>query len=226
MANWLIVSLTVLLNYWIWRILAADLLLAVVLLLLTVSLYRLLLNRNSMLWTTILLFAFASVLAVNSGLDRNLWALSYTEEIKLNQRHFHYAADLGGIYQNKLSVYIYNNIAPFSHQLESNIFSTLDLNLYFFASHPRERSGIEEFNKYPSLFLPFFIIGSLFLGAKRPKIILGYLGIASLVSGFISPSYRLGPVLFLPLINSIIAFGVTVALAKVTNIFKSKINES
>ena len=38
-----------------------------------------------------------------------------------------------------------------------NVSETVDLNLYFFANHPRERVGYNEFEKFPYIFIPAFL---------------------------------------------------------------------
>lgn len=44
-------------------------------------------------------------------------------------------------------------------RIQNNLSETLDPNLYFFANHPRERVGKNEFEKFPYLYFPFFIVG-------------------------------------------------------------------
>jgi len=51
-------------------------------------------------------------------------------------------------------------------RVKDNFGELMDLNLYFFANHPRERVGIREFEKFYFLFLPFFIWGVVSLVKK------------------------------------------------------------
>lgn len=46
-------------------------------------------------------------------------------------------------------------------RLQANFFEAMDINLYFFASHPSERVGVKEFEKFPYILLPAFIIGAI-----------------------------------------------------------------
>lgn len=46
-------------------------------------------------------------------------------------------------------------------RLKSNLAESLDTNLYFFANHPRSRVGVNEFEKFHFVFIPFFILGIL-----------------------------------------------------------------
>lgn len=91
--------------------------------------------------------------------DENILVLSVLDIQQYNKRHEFYANSLGKIYTNRYSLAYFKVYAPLSYKLHRNFFANLNPNLYFFNSHPRERSGIEEFKKYLPFFLPFFIIG-------------------------------------------------------------------
>ena len=51
----------------------------------------------------------------------------------------------------------------------TNFFELLDLNLYFLGNHPRERVGMQEFEKFPYIFIPIFLFGlfSLIKGCSQ-----------------------------------------------------------
>ncbi len=57
-----------------------------------------------------------------------------------------------------LGRYLENKPLYIFHKFEQNLLRTLDVNLYFFGNHPRERAGISEFEKFSFLFLAFFIL--------------------------------------------------------------------
>lgn len=210
--------LTIAVSYWFWRLIFFDLLIAVTLFLLTIFLHRYIFYKSN-LKIVILLFVIASVLTLQSGFDTSF--KSANKEIKLNERHKYYYEYFGKLYANRIGTYVYNNILPIWNKFEKNAFSPLDLNLYFFNSHPRERAGVEEFKKYSFLFIPFFLLGLVSLITKRTKAILVYLGAAALTSGFIASNYRLGPVLFFPLMNLFIAYGAIIVFSKIS-MFKYK----
>ena len=52
-------------------------------------------------------------------------------------------------------------------RLSNNFFENIDPNLYFFANHPRERVGIREFEKFPYILFPAFLVGLLSLLKKK-----------------------------------------------------------
>lgn len=56
-------------------------------------------------------------------------------------------------------------------RMQSNFFEALDINLYFFASYPRARVGFQEFEKFPYVLLPFFVVGIFDLLQKRKALL-------------------------------------------------------
>jgi hypothetical protein len=63
-------------------------------------------------------------------------------------------------------------------RIEKNFSQVVDPNLYFFANHPRERVGIKEFEKFPYIFIPFFLVGIFSLIKNRST---GFLKISKLI---------------------------------------------
>jgi hypothetical protein len=94
-------------------------------------------------------------------------------------------------------------------RINRNFFETIDPNLYFFANHPRERVGITEFEKFPYIFLPFFIYG-LFLSVKKHRelaLILSFALPIFLIS-LIGHKNPLGPFAMFPFISFVCALGL------------------
>jgi len=55
------------------------------------------------------------------------------------------------------------------YKIKESFFELLDPNLYFFASHPREKVGADEFEKLPLIFLPLLVLGLLTQLKKNPR---------------------------------------------------------
>lgn len=53
------------------------------------------------------------------------------------------------------------------YRMQKNLKEVLSPNLYFFANHPNERVGIKEYEKFPYILLPFFVVGLLGLNFRR-----------------------------------------------------------
>jgi len=85
-------------------------------------------------------------------------------------------------------------------RVKQNLFENLDLNLYFFAGHPRERIGFREFEKFSYVLLPFFILGifNLLKDKRYPSFFFFVLPLVLLA--FIGNNNHLGPFSVFPFI--------------------------
>ncbi|MDO8638290.1 MAG: hypothetical protein Q7R43_01850, partial [Candidatus Daviesbacteria bacterium] len=209
----LIPLLVMVLNPWWWTIFQRNLIVGVLIFALSLVVYIYFWQIKSeklflvLLALTIILF----IISIREAFDESIFRLSSLDIQQINRRHEFYANSLGKIYTNRFSLAYFKEFNPPLYKLQSNFFGNLDPNLYFFNSHPRERLGVEEFNKYFPIFLPFFLVGFFYL-IYRPlyKIIIYFVAI-SLISVIISPKYNLGPILFFPIINFMITVGVILA---------------
>lgn len=94
-------------------------------------------------------------------------------------------------------------------RITQNLFENLDPNLYFFANHPRQRVGIKEFEKFPYLLLPVFLIG-LFpvLSKKHLSFWLISFFLPLTVLSLIGNKNSLGPFSLFPFFVIIISHGL------------------
>jgi hypothetical protein len=93
-------------------------------------------------------------------------------------------------------------------QIKTNLGEAIDPNLYFLANHPRERVGIIEFEKFPYVFLPIFLLGMYEL-FRNNKFLLIWIGlIPLLVTSMIGHKSLLGAVGMFPVISIGIALGL------------------
>lgn len=159
---------------------------------------------------TIILF----LTTIGEAFDRSILQNSSFDIQKYNKRHEFYASGLGKIYTNRFSLAFFKNYNFPISKLQKNFFANLDPNLYFFASHPRERPGVEEFKKYSPIFLPFFLIGIFYSIYILSLEILIYSLAIALISSIISPAFNLGPILFFPIVNYLITIGFIIALRR------------
>lgn len=199
----------ILLNPWWWIIVRKDLTISVLAFVLSITFCYMFYNRSKIIFLSFLvLISLLIIICLKQGFDESILKISALEEQRLNKRHEFYAHNLGKIYTNRISLSYYKFYSFSLLKLERNFFGNLDPNLYFFASHPRERPGIDEFEKYTPIFVPFFLIGFIY-SIYRPKLkIVAYFITALFISSFISPNYNLGPVLFFPLINFVMTIGL------------------
>ncbi|MBI2596857.1 hypothetical protein HYW41_01760 [Candidatus Daviesbacteria bacterium] len=212
---WLLIQLIVIfLNPWWWIIFQRNIWvgLLVIILSLVVFKYFWYSNIEKLLLPLLIFTAISFFISVKDAFDISIFRYSTLEIQQLNKRHEFYANGLGKIYTNRISLSYFKDFNLPISKLQRNFFGNLDPNQYFFASHPRERAGVEEFQKYIPLFLPFFVIGLLYSIHVPLLALLIYLVIVSLISSVISASYNLGPILFFPLINFMITIGIILSL--------------
>lgn len=196
-------------NLWIWRIFKENLIIGILLVILSYLFFKQIIIKAqySQLIALIFIFTIVTFITLRVGFDKNIFVTSPEEQAQQNARHGLYAVELGQLFKNKLSLNFYKYFSSSIHKLERNLFYNLDPNLYFFTSHPRERPGIGEFDKYPWILLPFFMAG-LFLIIQYYPIVGIYFIWTAFISMFLNPTYSLGPALFFPLINVVIALGL------------------
>lgn len=191
--------LTCILSGWFWKIITTDLLFGSLVILSTISVFILLSERVKRAYTIALLLIciVINTLFVIKGFDKSLFQQSILEKLSVNTKRSYYPYLVGNIFQNKLTLGV--------NKYEKNFFANLDINLYFFKSHPRERPGVEEFNKYPQIFIVFFFLGVIrFL---KSKIMYCLLIVTVIIGGFLKQNYLLGPIIFFPIITSLISLG-------------------
>ena len=164
------------------------------------------------------LFVLLVAISLFKGSDRGLFITQPLENDLIEKRHEYFAKEFGVFYKNRIGIFYLKKFNPIFFRLQKNFFANLDIGLYFFSSHPRERVGVDEFAKYLAILLPVFMIGFIFVLRKRQFLLLLLL-LAGLVSTFLHPVYNLGPVLFFPLINTVIFFGYWI-------LFKGRIKKS
>ena len=140
-------------NYWVWQIFSNNLVLGGVLLLIELGLFILITQKNlrkryqTILFLSGLFFLSLGAIFVKGNFDQTLLVTSPTEISILMQRHGYLADGLGKIFTNKYVLHYYKDYSMAVGKYERNIFYSLDPNLYFFRSHPREKAGIDEYEK-------------------------------------------------------------------------------
>lgn len=197
---------------WFWKILNNNIFVAAFLLVITLGLFILLNVRKNkiLLLTAIILSIILSLFLIKFGFDKSLFTKTTEETSILNQRRSYYPATIGSIFQNKVSLSL--------NSYTRNFFDNLDPNEYFFAGHPRERSGISEYEKFSPLLIPFLLIGILWgIKSGNKLLLISSMGTA-VISGFIDQNFYLGPILFFPIICVLIATGINVIIVNMDKI--------
>ncbi|MBU1032148.1 hypothetical protein KKE03_04495 [Patescibacteria group bacterium] len=216
--------LVIILNPWWWVIIQRDLGVGLLVFVLSISLFIYFWQNKSRKLFLLLLTLTAVIffVSIREAFDESIFRNSALDIQQYNKRHEFYAHDLGKIYKNRFSLTYFKNFNFPLAKLQRNFFSNLDPNLYFFASHPRERLGVDEFKKYSPIFLPFFLIGAFYsIYILFPNLLI-YTVFVSLLSSIISPKYNLGPILFFALINFMISIGIIISIKKILKYLEKK----
>ncbi len=106
----------------------------------------------------------------------------------------------------------------FLSSLQNHFFATLDANHYFFAGHPREKANLEEFEAFPYVFLPFFLLGLFSLLSSKKTIFLLPFAASFTFLSFLSPNHPLGPFLLFPFLAVSIATGLQLTYSKLQSL--------
>jgi len=153
----LLISLFV--NLWIYKIFAANFLIGILVLLAAI-----LLLKNNRLF--LLLFIPILFFQIQTTNKTSLTAISNDDRrvIDMRLRAYPYKFLRFGYWleERKESI-IFNRVA-------TNLFENIDPNLYFFSNHPRQRVGTREFEKFPYILLPFFLLGLFNFVSKKNKL--------------------------------------------------------
>lgn len=219
--NYIYFLLITVTNFWFWQILIDSPLIFCLLIIIEFGLFILCIQEKSEIKRTIFFLILFFVVVVGyivlkNNFDNTLLTSSPLETRVRNERHGLLANGLGILFTNKYSQRYYVMFSLGKEKYLRNIFYSLDPNLYFFRSHPREKAGIDEYDKYSPFILPIFIMGMLFLiiNYRKYQFLITYLVISMLITGFVSQEYRNGPLLFFPLINIILYFGLVFFIQK------------
>lgn len=156
-------------NIWIYKI-GQESLIALVVCLLTAISFILYLSQKNKLSVYFVLFSLLALIITqfqNFEL-KNLTSLSNDEVRVRDERLSIYPAKLLqiGYYLDAKS----ETLAI--RKIVNSLIRELDPNIYFFAGHPRERIGMDEFEKFPYVLLPVFLLG-VYEAVKKKKVFLG-----------------------------------------------------
>lgn len=196
-------------NLWIYKIFAANFLLGILVLLTTI-----LLLKNKRLF--LLLFIPILFSQVQTTNKTSLTAIANDDRRVIDMRLRAYPYKLlriGYWLEERKESIIFTRVT-------SNLFENLDPNLYFFSNHPRQRVGIKEFEKFPYILLPFFLLGIFDLVSKKNKIfwLISFLVPLTILS-IIGNKNNLGPFSLFPFIAVSICEGLKRLHSKYLKIF-------
>lgn len=198
---------TLVFNLWVWRLLGENFLVACVVLTNTFLLYILFLKGTPLRRSVWFIVSFVALLflQITTSEKVSLTKLTADEQRIVDLRIREYP-----IYKWPIGYWLEKRPEQIAlSRIQKNIFENLDLNLYFFANHPRQRIGVKEFEKFPYIFLPFFLYGlfSLIKVQQNRWVFLVFL-IPLFLAGLIGNKNSLGIFPLFPLFTVSIATGL------------------
>lgn len=190
-----------LLSFWGWRIFENNLLVFLMSLILTVLFFLIIEKKsNFFLNATFLLLLIAIILITIPGrLNQYIWEKSDLDIITITAQRSYYPA-FGSAFHNKYFLA--------ANKYQQGLMSAIDVNYYFFASHPRERATIDDFEKFLPIFIPLLILGMIKVFKNIFSLIILLFVLA--LSPILDPRYYLGPVFIFPIFTAILAVGAKV----------------
>lgn len=206
-------------NLWIWKIFSINIPEALIVIAVSILLWlSIISNRGRYFLIAALAFALLLFLDYKTSSKNSLTFLNDNEQMHLLERLKAYPP----VYFKLGSKIIWIPAANWLEQrketlvfykLEENFSELIDPNLYFFANHPRERVGAQEFEKFPYILLPFLIFGLLSINKKNLKVFL--LAASPLVlNSIIGNSNPAGPFALFPLIVVSVSLGIAPFISK------------
>ena len=213
----LVLSIISLSNFWVYWIYKKSFLLGSLTIIETVLFFFLIYFEKVtkfMLTAILIILLIESTYLLTGNFDKNIFSPSIVDSIKIRQRQQFYNLELGRIYGNKLGIYYFDNLKLVFNKLNSNLFSNLDLSIYF---SPRV---LFDRDKFSLILSPLFIIGFLSLLSKSKKtllILLIYLVPALSVASFINVDSTIHPILMFPFMSVCLTVGLIELLKKLTS---------
>lgn len=209
-------------SIWFWKIFLAHFLLGV---LIFTSSFLLFKRSSQKLHLTFVLIVYCSlfIFQYTTTSTKPLTSLTKQEEVIQIQRIKEYPP--GYIPIGSKTVWI-----PAAHWLEGrketiavrhmgqNLAEVLDPNFYFFSNHPRERVGVDEFEKFSYMLLPFFLYGVYLFIHEKKWIVLSCALIPLLLLTFIGNNNPLGPFSLLPFFVVAISYGLKKVYEKMKHV--------
>lgn len=190
---------TLFINSWIWHFFSLkSYLIFAVMIFLSIGLL-ILSNLKTKLKYLVLFFPLFWFLTVQK-ISKTVFSLQELELFTINSRRSYYVnPKLGRMMENKATFFI--------GKLSRNLFESLDVNYYFFATHPRERSGMIEIKKFPSAFLPFLLLG-IYYQLKKKKLLGLFFALSVIFSVSFLQRIDYGSYLFFPSLILSITYGL------------------
>lgn len=208
------------LNPWMWQVGSDNQWLALNLVLSTITLYLALKsNRQFYRWVFLVILLALLVYQWQTTRKSSLDALNLQEQALQQMRLREYppvtiriagkqlTPSLAVMWELRKETLIFRN-------LQQNFAQAVDPNYYFFANHPREVGEVPNLEKFPYIYLPFFLIGVYHLLKRKTQVMVVYFSsvLPITLMTMIGHDNQWGPVALFPFLAVTVALGLQIAL--------------
>lgn len=189
---------------WLLRILKEEIINGVVIFLLSIGIalgLAQIISRKKLFLALTMLVVFTAMFSFKH-FDKEIF--------KPNALEAHIIKVRQGYYQSRFGPWFHNSVTLSFYKIQRNFFSNINYNQFFFGGAPRFRSYALDFEKYPLVYLGFFLYGLFALLRLEKKLLTSFLAFSFLVLLILavaSPSIMLGLYPLYPLMTSIIVLG-------------------
>lgn len=215
--KWAVLVFILIANLWIWKMFSTNPIVAIATIFTTIALYLSVISNKRNFF---ILFAAAMAILLliewKTSSTNSLTYLNENEKMLLTERMHAYPPVGVNFAGRTLWIPAANwleqrkEILVF-YKLKANLSELVDPNLYFYANHPRERVGVIEYEKFPYILLPIFVVG--IFAFRKKDIKSAILGLSPLVlNSIIGNSNPSGPFALFPIVAVTISLGTITVL--------------
>lgn len=214
MSGFILLIFVLIFNLWIWKISSSNILLALIIFITSILLYLYYFTKEVKILAVFVLF-FLTVLIYQITLSDSydLVYLDNDEQRIQSQRFKEYPP----VHLQILNRHIWIKAENFFEKRKEflaytrftqNFIDNLDINRYFFGGYPRQKPVRIDFEKFPVIFLPFFIIGFFISFKKKNLWIFLLIFLTVSLSAYLGNKNRLGLFAAFPFFVLLIVLGL------------------
>lgn len=192
-------AVVLILNLWLFQVLKFNIFTGLLLITSTIAIY-LWIKRTIDKRLPLLLFMSLLFLQFQTTTRESLDSLNLENQLLVQMRLREYP--MAHLFENRPELVVF-------FKIQENLAQILDPNFYFFANHPRERAGIQEFEKLPYIFLPVLLIGIVHMIQRKVQKQLLFIAVVPIaLLSLIGQKNNLGPLGLFPFLAIATSYGL------------------
>lgn len=223
MSGYFLLIFVLVLNLWIWKIFSAQFVIGAILFISSILLY-ISVSKNSSKAFIFFLISFLALIfyqykftesysLINLDNDEQRVQSQRLKEyppihIQILNRHIWFLGE--NFFEKRIEFLVLT-------RMSRNFIDNLDINRYFFGGYPRQMASKIDFEKFPFIFLPFFIVGLIISIRKQNTKYFLLIFILLLLASFIGNKNKLGLFSIFPFLVLFIVLGVQFAYQYIRN---------